>query len=747
MIEHLRISQAPCYRPEGAVLGPLRPVNFIFGGNGAGKTTISRAFANTIPGNAEITWRRGSGSFAIKVYNRDYVERTFAQDAELAGVFRLGEDSKELQTQIEDLSQRISQRKNVLQQLRITLDGQKEKLAGLDKTLSASLWSEKGKIPAALQPMFRGFNGSQKVLLEHALEIYQLAPRAVPSEAELLEEAKGAFDDSATEQPNIRLLAQFVPAETKDAELIGTSIVGTGSVSIARLIEVLHNSDWVSQGRSYHDQTEGICPFCQQRTTDEFTRELTAYFDTEYRQQTDRLSVAAQKLEAQMDQIEDGLKAIEQNPPAQLVLAGFEVGATRLRSEITRVKACLEEKRKAPAKVFDVASLAIDLGPINRVLTSANVQISAHNDRIRNRKNAHVALVEKCWQYFVHDLTKAELASHSKASSQIRKAMPALDSKVIANQNELKGEELELQKLERSVTSSKPVIEDINNLLRSVGFVNFQLKEAQALKDGYRLVRPDGSAINGSLSEGERSFISFLYFFHELRGATTDGGTPRQTVAVIDDPISSLDSDVLFVVSTLVRQIAADIHQGRGDVRQLVTLTHNVHFHKEITFIRNRESSAHRAYFLVRKQHGGPSEIEQHTTNPVRTAYTRLWEEIGRFRAHETEHSIGLQNIMRRILENYFRILGGHGDEEIIDKFTGAERTVAKALFSWVNEGSHSIIDEMDYSPTEHTNQVYLDVFERIFTLMNHQGHYEMMMPPVPQQTDGVQTVTMAVAS
>ena len=41
---------------------------------------------------------------------------------------------------------------------------------------------------------------------------------------------------------------------------------------------------------------------------------------------------------------------------------------------------------------------------------------------------------------------------------------------------------------------------------------------------------------------------------------------------------------VLFVVSTLIKDIIKNIKADIGNVRQLILLTHNVYFHKEVSF-------------------------------------------------------------------------------------------------------------------------------------------------------------------
>ncbi len=83
---------------------------------------------------------------------------------------------------------------------------------------------------------------------------------------------------------------------------------------------------------------------------------------------------------------------------------------------------------------------------------------------------------------------------------------------------------------------------------------------------------------------------------------------------------------------------------------------------------------------------------------------------------------------MRRILETYFKVLGGVDNGAIIAKFDGDDQVTCRALFSWVNAGSHSIFDDLDYSHTRATVEANLRVFRLIFEAQEQQGHYLMMM-------------------
>jgi wobble nucleotide-excising tRNase len=268
--------------------------------------------------------------------------------------------------------------------------------------------------------------------------------------------------------------------------------------------------------------------------------------------------------------------------------------------------------------------------------------------------------------------------------------------------------------------------------LESVGFHSFRLRESSAVKDGYSLVRENGEVASDSLSEGEQTFITFLYFAQSLQGAPQDSSESNELVAVIDDPISSLDSDVLYAVSTIVRRIIANIADGGGRVRQLVLLTHNAHFHKEVTYRAQSDRTGGWQYGIVRKRSGQPSELILSEHNPIQTAYAALWHEVRRSSNDSAASIAGLQNILRRILETYFKILGGVDNAEIVSKFTGVDQTICRALFAWVNAGSHSIFDDIDYSSTSETVEANLRVFRQIFKEQNQEGHYLMMMGETP---------------
>jgi wobble nucleotide-excising tRNase len=94
----------------------------------------------------------------------------------------------------------------------------------------------------------------------------------------------------------------------------------------------------------------------------------------------------------------------------------------------------------------------------------------------------------------------------------------------------------------------RPNTQDINKILEKFGFVGFRL-QASKEKLYYSILRSDGTTVGNTLSEGEKTFIAFLYFYHLLNGSQdeNDGGINSDRIVVFDDPISSLDSNRSFV--------------------------------------------------------------------------------------------------------------------------------------------------------------------------------------------------------
>jgi len=210
------------------------------------------------------------------------------------------------------------------------------------------------------------------------------------------------------------------------------------------------------------------------------------------------------------------------------------------------------------------------------------------------------------------------------------------------------------------------------------------------------------------------------------KGSTKQETISEERILIVDDPISSLDSNVLFVVSTLLKEIIKGIKKDEGNIKQLILLTHNVYFHKEVSFIDGRTSENGDTFFWILSRKNKISVIQPFgVKNPIHTSYELLWQEL----KNKENSGITIQNIMRRIIENYFKILGKYVDDDLIKKFpTFPYQEICRSLICWINDGSHGIPDDLYVEHQETTIEKYHQVFKNIFVYCGHQEHYTMMM-------------------
>ena len=131
-------------------------------------------------------------------------------------------------------------------------------------------------------------------------------------------------------------------------------------------------------------------------------------------------------------------------------------------------------------------------------------------------------------------------------------------------------------------------------------------------------------------------------------------------------------------------------------------------------------------YWIIHKDNGVSTIDGYGKKNPISTSYELLWDEI---RNNENISLISLQNNMRRIIEYYFKLLGNKNNDTIIRCFSNSEeQIIAKSLIAWVNDGSHSIPDDIYINSYSDAIPKYKKVFERIFEANGHSAHYKMMM-------------------
>ncbi|PAE24744.1 AAA family ATPase [Bacillus sp. 7894-2] len=724
MIEKITLKNVATYDDRGAYLENLRKINFIYGNNGAGKTTISEVLRNEENfSDCTVEWK--GRKMATYVYNRNFVNENFQQDKTIKGIFTLGKESVEHQTKVDSLKEEILKHEEDIEKLDGKLKSKSEEKENLINEFKEKCWDIKKEIDENFKGLIEGYRNSKEKFMQKCIEESNTT-RQLKSLEEIKLKKESIFD-----RPIEKLeLLKSILFETSldDNHIFKQKIIGKEDVDIADLIMKLNLSDWVQQGFTYIKNTDNQCPFCQQTLPNEFEKKLESYFDQTYIRQIEDLNQSSidyrNKVEGVIRQIENlsDDKSINGEKIQELL--------SLIKSKFNENILLIEKKKKEPSRIIELVEILPLLNEVNSEIQRANKKITEYNLLIENVKTEKENLVKDIWRY-IAEKNKTNFLSFNRKKTEIEKALVGIRKGQSKKESFKIGFEKDLIDLQEKTTSVEHSVSEINRILKSFGFKNFKLETASK-KGNYKIIRNTGEDVKDTLSEGERTFITFLYFYQLLKGSNNRQDIVNEKVVVIDDPISSLDSNVLFMVSSLVREIMFDIRDNKTDIKQLFILTHNIYFHKEVTFKQGKKSYGEGGYWIVKKKEN-QSYIIRFNENPIKTSYELLWKEL---KTRDKQGLASIQNIMRRILENYFKFLGNIDLDSLEEKFELDDKMRCRSLISWINDGSHFISDDLYVESSDDVVERYFQVFKKIFDTQGHIAHFNMMMDDINNEAD-----------
>jgi wobble nucleotide-excising tRNase len=738
VIESIQLAREATYGAEPQRAAGLKRINFFFGSNGTGKTTISRVLRSpdAFP-HCSLAWQDGA-PLQVLAYNRQFVEENFHQDAkgagQVKGIFTLGEADRAAEARLADCVAARAPKVERLEQLASEQKANAESTRLLVQKTMAQAYRHGAARRAGFGEVFRG--AKQKGNFWDQLSKQRKTNSGALAPLPDLERRAETLLKGATE----RVANVVVPDVTRlrvleKAEILSTFLVAGGDVPLGALIGRLGHANWVREGKDLLAHTQGACPFCRQDVPDSLAQELAAVFDDVYERGVSDIRDLRSRYQEEAKALGAQLDSVDLAPGGFADSEAIKTLTARLRAELDVNLDRLGTKEREPNRSVSLVSLEDASDALAGLVADANLAIDRHNALVDDHKAETQRLVRDVWRYVLDVDCKDLLGSYDGEYAAL-----LLQGKTLAEEQEQLAKELkelagEIRALESKFTSIEPTVESINRYLSRTGFLGFKLAPA-ADRRHYSLQREDGKPAGDTLSEGEKSFVTFLYFFHLIKGAASEGDTSLPRVVVIDDPVSSLDREILFVVSRLIRELMDDLVPGgkkngqpKGTVRQLIVLTHNVDFHRQVTHhiaLWGKEVRAeHVTYWMVRKS-DGVSRIEVKDTNPVKSSYQLLWAELV-----QPDNALLIRNTLRRILESYFQEWGGVPLRELSERFGEEDRLVCASLVDWVHEGSHWPDEFSAPVADSETVERYLKVFEKIFEERGHRPHYNMMMDMV----------------
>ncbi|GAA7033494.1 AAA family ATPase [Helicobacter pylori] len=745
-ISQIVLKNAATFGESEASFEDLNFINFIYGANGSGKTTTSSFLKNLAENitpedkfaNSKIEWY--GESLKIEVYNKQFKEEQF-RNSQVKGIFMLGKKTNENLENIESKKESIKKENEKKTKNKESLEKLKQEKEKEEKGFTDSCWEKLyKKNEEDFKETLEGFKLKKK-FKEKILEEFKNNEH---NESEvklekLKENIRIVFSKNQTELVSLECnLTDFDSIENHS--IWEQKIVGSGDVAIADLIEKLSNEDWVAQGREYLSKDGNACPFCQQKTiTEEFKKQLESYFDTSYQKSTDTIKKMKENYKNETDEVLERLDEIvkteQDNLQTKLNTEIFKRIIETLRSKINGNWQKMRDKSKEMSRSFKLESTKNEIEKIGELIDTANQQIANHNEMMKDIENQKEICVERTWKFLVNEF-KSDIQEYNKKHCGLEKGIKKFENEINENEKKIKELNNEIRELEKTMVSIKPIVNEINALLKGYGFTNFSLACTEDEKS-YRIQREDGQLVGETLSEGEVTFITFLYYYYLTKGSLKENDILKNKVLVIDDPISSLDSNILFIVSVLVKDLMKEAMKEKTNIKQVIILTHNTYFYKEITYDLKHYQGKY-SFWIIRKDNN-VSKIEDYKENPIKNSYELLWHEVRLAKEKQVKEKqakenniswVSLQNVMRRIIEYYFRILGGFKHNDSLSEYFEniEEKRVCDSFISWFNDGSHGISDDLFVQSQDTSIETYLKVFENIFKATGHEAHYKMMM-------------------
>lgn len=172
MINTITMSDVATYTDEPQSLKDCQRVNFIFGSNGSGKTTISNFLMDEKNPKYNKCKIEESGLPCEKiVYNKEFREKNF-KNTDIAGIFTLGKDTIAALEVLRQLQEKRDEQKKQFLRSESTKTEFENNNKELLETLKNDLWNNiYKKYQTKYDQAFKGFKTKEK-FLSKSLEVY-----------------------------------------------------------------------------------------------------------------------------------------------------------------------------------------------------------------------------------------------------------------------------------------------------------------------------------------------------------------------------------------------------------------------------------------------------------------------------------------------------------------------------------------------------------------------------------------------
>jgi wobble nucleotide-excising tRNase len=657
---------------DAATVPDFATVNVIYGPNASGKSTLAHALDASHAerdGYIRLSLRVEDGSGVrstqgsddpvfrnLLVFGDDYVERNhrFHAGADMEAVLTLGERAADAERQLAELRPQVAQ---------ATLDVQRADAdsAETERRLHSAYRGVASHVIGAVSAAggrYRSGHVYTKTTVEHAfagdrnawslLEDDQLA-------------AKQSFVNTAEPGP-VSTIPASVRIESHLVQRIRSCLAEVPSVAaLDTLDRHPEATEWVDQGRGLHDPGDP-CLYCGSTLTNERRLQIERHFSDALT----RLQREISDIDSALDELASSGRVLQQEIPDGAGLyndlrsqhndavALVAERADQLMIWIDQVRRRLRTKSSTP-----LAADNADVSEPPTIDTSDLATVCAvHNER-SHKHAAHVAEAAQAVEHHHLKSTEAEVDELQAALSTLALRSAQLGELVEAKNSEISS----LENVEGDPTPSAQVLTDEVAQLLGRDELTFgaQGERYQVLRDGQPATQ---------LSTGERRAITLVHFLEVVRQFDHGRGKP---IVILDDPVSSLDSDKTMGISALIW--TCSIVKER--VAQLILLTHSFELFRQWDIQLSGLPTRYRPesrYYEIRSRHrtiaGVPRRspvlhalpADDRARQRLRSAYTHSFCHLAEAYVqlldddsleHRLDAHLLLPNVVRRVLESF----------------------------------------------------------------------------------------------
>ncbi len=690
--------------------------NIIFGNNGCGKTSLTRAFELLIPKNKHIEKYRTISAdkspsiefecedrsykiepngdirvppFKVEIYNSDFLHNNAPLNSEF-GLKKLddgtiilegsvlGEETKEI-NQLKDCRGKVEKR-----QKKIKDENDSE------NTLSAKQESEIKKYDKEIEKIRKkmtsntikitpdeiGINDFCKVSKDK-FKYQEDALTDLEKDFNKLNEAMKKFDglkemELPKDYQTIKDKLEFLFSFNIDKE------AGQVSEKIKEHISKV-GREFIEKGiKLQKEMPDNACPFCTQKIPNEIIQEYISYFNKSVETFNQRSLEMSGTLKNILDQwnIKEILQSFEKFEP--FMKKDFSKNKESLENALEQIKVLLEKLQKEVDKK-EGAKNKEKFQEIDKELLEIQKDIQQHVDETRKILNEKKKQKEKL-EKLKTELKEARIKKVKHDSYDWQKSKREAERKlsVLNRGHERLNRLLEKidNKLKKLYEQKRPDIEAINSYLKALNLPKYSLHE------DYRIVLNSDALENSKaemilenseaemilenseaemiLSGGEKTTLAFAYFLARLKLFYKKEDL-KDLVVIIDDPISSLDEQRIYNTSDIVAKINQEL-AGEAlkdeDKAQVFVLTHN---HTFMARLINMVGKHVRYFQLERNQNQLKIVCKNEVVGYFDTFYLLLFKEVYEFAKKEKvqddcKEAINYGNKVRILLESFLKI-------------------------------------------------------------------------------------------